>query len=213
MSKKARIKQQHLKEGDDKQLGGVLNLSKAAKPSGSKLLVLLLHRFLQQNMSVCERISGGIQMPKNMGIQWLHMSSSHSKDRLIAATNPFWRLQRKEEARQRFLGRFKFFYAHPSSGNLIRSFTLTFITSMSDSTKFGLSDSSSSSASSGIPILTAEELGKVMSLNNKVVDFLKKDFVDEKEVLLIFSYDNPFFNLEGNYAANKAAVSNSLVSI
>uniref|UniRef100_A0A915CY88 Uncharacterized protein n=1 Tax=Ditylenchus dipsaci TaxID=166011 RepID=A0A915CY88_9BILA len=47
------------------------------------------------------------------------------------------------------------------------------------------------------PILTAEEIGKVLSLSTKVVDVLKKYSIDDKDV--------------ANCMANKTAVSNSLV--
>uniref|UniRef100_A0A915CP09 Uncharacterized protein n=1 Tax=Ditylenchus dipsaci TaxID=166011 RepID=A0A915CP09_9BILA len=80
---------------------------------------------------------------------------------------------------------------------------------MSDSTIFGSSEGTSSSETSQISVLTAEEVGDILHLNSKVVKFLQKGPGDDQDPLLILNYEDAFMNL-GNYTTNKAAVTNIL---
>ena len=63
-----------------------------------------------------------------------------------------------------------------------------------------------------IPILSPEEVGAELNLNDKVVEWIKNEPVDDEGPLLVLDFKDAFVNL-GNYDANKAAVSNALVSL
>uniref|UniRef100_A0A914EE70 Uncharacterized protein n=1 Tax=Acrobeloides nanus TaxID=290746 RepID=A0A914EE70_9BILA len=65
------------------------------------------------------------------------------------------------------------------------------------------------SGASMIPILSPEEVGAELNLNDKVVEWIKNEPVDDEGPLLVLDFKDAFVNL-GNYDANKAAVSNAL---
>lgn len=60
-----------------------------------------------------------------------------------------------------------------------------------------------------IPVLNAEEVGELLNLDSKTIDWLAKQPVNENAILVL-SFQESFVNNE-NFALNKQAISTALV--
>lgn len=62
----------------------------------------------------------------------------------------------------------------------------------------------------GVPILNADDIGRQWNLNPNIIDWLKKEPVNDDDPILVLSYREAFVNF-GNFESNKQTVLAALV--